>query len=177
MNSRHSSIATMHLICNEDKVGLTPTGGSHTDSCTPTTHVCGLKKHVSSAGTTIWYLSTQHIYQPHNHTGPAVVYATGVREWWNHGKLHNDNDPAVIHPDGSVEYYEHGKRHRACGPAVYMRHPITHHLQRIEWWRWGHRVSIHTFDPPFQHPSDYDYHASDGTPRPTCHDFIYVPLQ
>jgi len=44
---------------------------------------------------------------------PAVEYADGSKEWYQHGKYHRDNDlPAIKYLNGTKEWYQHGKRHR-----------------------------------------------------------------
>jgi hypothetical protein len=44
---------------------------------------------------------------------PAIEYANGSKEWYQHGKLHRDNDqPAVERSDGSKYWYQNGKLHR-----------------------------------------------------------------
>jgi hypothetical protein len=55
----------------------------------------------------------------HSETGPAVMYADGSTEYWNHGVLHRDDDlPAVVWADGGLEWWIDGKQHRDDAPAV-----------------------------------------------------------
>lgn len=41
------------------------------------------------------YIITDDDGQLHCDNGPAVVYSTGKKEWWVHGKQHRDDGPAV----------------------------------------------------------------------------------
>jgi hypothetical protein len=61
---------------------------------------------------------------------PAVVWPSGLQEWWRHGQQHRDDDlPAVVWPDGSRYWFQHGKQHRDGDlPAV------VHCCGRQEWW-------------------------------------------
>ncbi len=44
---------------------------------------------------------------------PAIIYANGTQQWYQHDKLHRDNDlPAIIYADGTQQWYQHGQRHR-----------------------------------------------------------------
>ena len=44
---------------------------------------------------------------------PAIEYADGSKEWYQHGNLHRENDlPAIERSDGSKERYKNGKRYR-----------------------------------------------------------------
>ena len=48
---------------------------------------------------------------------PAVIYANGQLEWYQHGKRHRDPGPAVI-CDWYQAWYLNGLRHRVDAPAV-----------------------------------------------------------
>ncbi len=43
-----------------------------------------------------WYLNGC----PHNATGPAVIYNSGLTFWYFNGRLHNTNGPAVLDSKG-----------------------------------------------------------------------------
>ena len=92
----------------------------------------GARKYLNAAG------------QLHREDGPAVVYATGTKEWWLNGQLHRDAGPAVIWNDGSKEWYQNGQRHRIDGPAVVLangdklwylegvQYPKAQHLAKVK---------------------------------------------
>lgn len=53
----------------------------------------------------------------HREDGPAVIWDTGQKEWYQHGKRHREDGPAVeLHFRN--EWYLNGYRHRLDGPAV-----------------------------------------------------------
>ena len=87
----------------------------------------GSRKYLNAAG------------QLHREDGPAVVYATGTKEWWFNGQLHRDAGPAVIWNDGSKEWYQNGKLHREDGPAIVRTDGYR------EWWQNDQR---HRIDGP-----------------------------
>ena len=44
---------------------------------------------------------------------PAVIRASGKKEWYQNGQVHRDNDlPAIIESNGSKGWYKEGKLHR-----------------------------------------------------------------
>jgi hypothetical protein len=45
----------------------------------------------------------------HRDGGPAVEYANGDKEWWQHGKRHRDDGPAIMYASGHKEWFQHGK--------------------------------------------------------------------
>jgi hypothetical protein len=48
-----------------------------------------------------------------NDDKPAVIYASGGRDWYQNGKLHRDGDkPAIITSGGARWWYQNGKIHR-----------------------------------------------------------------
>lgn len=86
---------------------------------------------------------------------PALIKASGYREWRVKGVLHRADGPAVEYSDGvSYEWYFDGKLHRDGGPAVYSRDSIEYRVNgvldrkngpaiftqfSIEWWQDGER--------------------------------------
>jgi hypothetical protein len=54
----------------------------------------------------------------HRDDGPAVIYADGTKEWFQHGRYHRDDGPAIDEADGDKEWWQHGRRHRDDGPAI-----------------------------------------------------------
>ncbi len=57
-------------------------------------------------GTQEWW---QHDKRHRNNDLPAIVFANGTQQWWQHGQCHRDNDlPAIIYTDGLQEWYQHG---------------------------------------------------------------------
>ena len=53
---------------------------------------------------------------------PAIEAKSGIKYWYNEGKLHRDNAekdlPAVVHPDGYQRYYRNNLWDRLHGPAT-----------------------------------------------------------
>lgn len=57
---------------------------------------------VDTYGAVCYYNALGQLHRVH---GPAVEYADGHREWWQHGRLHRLDGPAIERPDGSCEWY------------------------------------------------------------------------
>ena len=56
--------------------------------------------------------------QLHRIWGPAVIYPSGSKFWFQNGLHHRSDGPAVIYPDGSEWWYQRGQIHREDGPAA-----------------------------------------------------------
>lgn len=56
-------------------------------------------------GTFEWF---QHGVR-HREDGPAVEFRYGARHWYYNGELHRDDGPAVIHADGAREIWRNGE--------------------------------------------------------------------
>lgn len=54
-----------------------------------------------------WYLNDNK-GNLHAEDGPAVIYSSGTKYWFKHGKYHREDGPAVIYPDGSELYFFNG---------------------------------------------------------------------
>ncbi len=65
----------------------------------------------------------------HCSSGPAIIYHSGIKIWYQHGKLHRDGGPAIIYAKGSQFWYQHGERHRDGGPAVIYDDGLQHWYQ------------------------------------------------
>ena len=61
--------------------------------------------------------------EPHrDHDRPALISSTGVRQWWQHNKLHREDDlPAVIWPNGQTACYTRGAYIKSATPASLKR--------------------------------------------------------
>ena len=70
---------------------------------------------IDTNGNTFYYNS---MHRFHNEDGPAIIWASGTKEWCIDGQLHNENGPAYIGSKGTQEWYKYGNRHRIDGPAV-----------------------------------------------------------
>ena len=46
--------------------------------------------------------------QPHNDTGPAIIYPDGTQIFCQRGLLHNDTGPALVLANGSTYHYTNG---------------------------------------------------------------------
>jgi hypothetical protein len=64
---------------------------------------------------------------------PAAVWPDRLQAWYHHGQLHRDGDlPAVVWSDGHQEWYQRGLRHRDGDlPAAVWRDGHQ------EWWKHG----------------------------------------
>jgi hypothetical protein len=62
-----------------------------------------------------WYEADDKL---HRDDGPAVEYADGDEEWWQHGELHRDDGPAVVNSSYYTAWVQHDELHRDDGPAV-----------------------------------------------------------
>jgi len=69
---------------------------------------------------------------------PAIVYASGNKEWWKDGKIHREGDkPAFIGADGTKEWFKNDKIHREGDkPARVLANGDK------EWWKNGKFVSM-----------------------------------
>ncbi len=54
----------------------------------------------------------------HRDDGPAIIYADGTQEWYQHGRKHREGGPSVIWPSGTQMWHQHGELYREDGPAV-----------------------------------------------------------
>ena len=70
----------------------------------------------------------------HRDDGPAIIWASGTQEWYQHEHRHRDDGPAAIWPDGSQFWWFDHMRHREDGPAVIRADG------RREWWMNGKEV-------------------------------------
>lgn len=96
-----------------------------------------LKYQIVKYGT---YTEYQNIRgQTHRTDGPAIIYNSGTREWWENGKRHREDGPAVIWGDGNNEWYANGKRHRIGGPAIIWG-------ECVQWWIDGEELTEEEFN-------------------------------
>lgn len=58
-----------------------------------------------------------HLGDLHREDGPAIIWPSGVQEWYINGCLHRLDGPAAIYND-SQYWYQHDVLHRLDGPAV-----------------------------------------------------------
>ena len=56
--------------------------------------------------------------QLHREYGPAVLYASGCRAWYQNDLLHSLDGPAVEYANGDKRWYQNGDLHRTDGPAI-----------------------------------------------------------
>ena len=56
--------------------------------------------------------------QLHRTHGPAIIYPSGVKGWYQNGLLHRTDGPAVVFPTGEQHWYQNGVLHREDGPAI-----------------------------------------------------------
>ena len=56
---------------------------------------------------TRWYYNAAN--QLHRDDGPAVVYADGIKCWWQNGQRHRTDGPAIERVNGVNEWYINGK--------------------------------------------------------------------
>lgn len=70
---------------------------------------------VDEFGTRRYYNSDGKL---HRVEGPAIVYTSGVQEWYQNGKLHRIGGPAAEWMDGTQWWCQNGELHREDGPAV-----------------------------------------------------------
>lgn len=89
----------------------------------------------------------------HRTRGPAMVYdgdGYKLRQYWINGKRHNPNGPAMvfIHSGGDFrrEWWINGKRHRADGPAVVLKQ--NHNGILLTAQEWCRRGKYHRIDGP-----------------------------
>jgi hypothetical protein len=69
----------------------------------------------SRNGTKYWYNDN---YETHREDGPAIIWANGNQQYYQHDQLHRTDGPAEVFWDGDCSYYQYGKLHRIDGPAI-----------------------------------------------------------
>ena len=72
---------------------------------------------VDAFGTTRWYKDAK-CKVLHREVGPAVEWAHGSNEWWQHDQRHRTDGPAIEWADGTTGWYQNGLLHRTDGPAI-----------------------------------------------------------
>ena len=76
----------------------------------------------------------------HRVGGPAVIYPSGTRYWFQNGVLHRLDGPAVEYATGAKEWLVRGVMHRIDGPAVVRANGSE------VWYINGRRLSKTEFD-------------------------------
>lgn len=74
-----------------------------------------LRKEISKSGTIRYYNKDN---QYHRINGPAVIWKTGSKEWWENGNLHRIGAAAIETHYGDRYWYQNDRLHRLDGPAV-----------------------------------------------------------
>jgi hypothetical protein len=74
----------------------------------------------------------------HRLGGPAIEYANGDKEWYQHDKLHRIGGPAAERADGTKEWWENDLAHRMYGPAIEYADGFK------EWWFKGERINCNS---------------------------------
>ena len=72
---------------------------------------------VDDTGNVRWHKDAKCTIR-HRENGPAVEWADGTNEWWQHGQRHRTDGPATQQADGDKFWYQNGQLHRTDGPAV-----------------------------------------------------------
>ena len=75
----------------------------------------------------------------HRDDGPAVVYHSGSKFWYQHGRRHREDGPAIELWTGTKEWFNHGVRHREDGPAIIWSSGL------VEWWIDGRLLTENQF--------------------------------
>ena len=65
---------------------------------------------------TRWYRNVMG--QLHRIGGPAVLYSTGAKHWYQNNRLHRTDGPAIDRANGHKEWWQNDQCHRIDGPAV-----------------------------------------------------------
>ena len=76
----------------------------------------------------------------HRVDGPAVEWANGSKEYWDHGRLHRLDGPAIDWVLGTKLWYQNGLFHRVDGPA------IEYFNGKGEYWINGGKISKREFN-------------------------------
>jgi hypothetical protein len=45
----------------------------------------------------------------HKTDGPAIIYPSGTKKWYQYGLFHRDDGPAIIWSDGEIRWYLRGE--------------------------------------------------------------------
>ena len=71
----------------------------------------------------------------HREDGPAVIFASGTKSWYQNGKRHREGGPAIIKTDGSKSWYQNGELQRDDGPAITKADGTQYWYQNGEYHR------------------------------------------
>ena len=64
------------------------------------------KCNINIFGTKVW---KNYKREYHREDGPAVIFAHGVKEWYQNNQLHRIGGPAIEHPSGYKEWHKYGR--------------------------------------------------------------------
>lgn len=62
---------------------------------------------ISDDGTISWYNEKGRLHWEH---GPAIIWASGGKEFYMDGKLHREDGPAIEYKNGSKQWWINGER-------------------------------------------------------------------
>ena len=79
--------------------------------------------HIDSDGTKYWHNKKGQL---HRTDGPAIIYKSGTKTWWQNGERHRIDGPAEIYNDGYKAWYQNGECHRTDGPAEIYKNGTKH---------------------------------------------------
>ena len=88
---------------------------------------------VNYAGTVYYYKKGTELL--HREDGPAVIYKSGTKFWYQNGEHHRVDGPAIEHENGNREWWVNGEHHRTDGPAIEWNDGTK------AWWVDGKRLS------------------------------------
>lgn len=74
-----------------------------------------LNVEINSKGTVCYSNSRGQWHRIH---GPALIFPSGTKYWYQNGQLHRLDGPAIENADGDKFWYQNGQLHRVDGPAV-----------------------------------------------------------
>lgn len=70
---------------------------------------------------TVWY---DDFGDRHRDDAPAIIWDSGVEEYYHHGMKHRVDGPAEIWPDGSVGYWINGCVPTTFRDMVFLKKPL-----------------------------------------------------
>ena len=87
-----------------------------------------------------YYSKDRGLPRYHRLDGPAVIYASGTKEWYVDDTRHRLDGPAVESSNGDKSWWVRGRLHRLDGPAVELSDGTN------EWYINGEELTKDEFD-------------------------------
>lgn len=82
---------------------------------------------ISDKGVKVWRDKDGHIHRDH---GPALIYPSGMEQYYKHGELHRFGGYAIEYPGGDGEFWVNGEKTDEAGHGAAWLKEISKELTR-----------------------------------------------